>query len=148
MKLFVPGRICVLGEHSDWAGGYRRINSDIHKGCAIIVGTNQGLHAEVEAHPNRFIVEVPWRGPEENILDLPMDGETLLATAEEGGFFSYACGVAYQNPVLARAGDLIELGMPRRRYQRSEGGDLLYTGTVLVDEPIEIRLQVLGMLYV
>ena len=29
MKLFVPGRICLFGEHSDWAGGYRRINADI-----------------------------------------------------------------------------------------------------------------------
>jgi galactokinase len=27
MKLFVPGRICLFGEHSDWAGGYRRINA-------------------------------------------------------------------------------------------------------------------------
>ncbi|MCB0002160.1 MAG: GHMP kinase, partial [Anaerolineae bacterium] len=25
MKIFVPGRICLFGEHSDWAGGYRRI---------------------------------------------------------------------------------------------------------------------------
>jgi UTP-glucose-1-phosphate uridylyltransferase/mevalonate kinase len=96
MKLFVPGRICVLGEHSDWAGGYRRINSDVYKGCAIIVGTNQGLHADVEAHPNRFILEVPWRGADDNILDLPMNRDALLAAAEEGGFFSYACGVAYQ----------------------------------------------------
>jgi len=29
MKLFVPGRICLFGEHSDWAGGYCRINPDI-----------------------------------------------------------------------------------------------------------------------
>ena len=29
MRLFVPGRICLFGEHSDWAGGYRRINADI-----------------------------------------------------------------------------------------------------------------------
>ncbi|MCB0232804.1 MAG: GHMP kinase, partial [Anaerolineae bacterium] len=27
MKIFVPGRICLFGEHSDWAGGYRRINA-------------------------------------------------------------------------------------------------------------------------
>ena len=32
MKLFVPGRICLFGEHSDWAGGYRRINAAIEKG--------------------------------------------------------------------------------------------------------------------
>ena len=47
MKIFVPGRICLFGEHSDWAGGYRRINSDIEKGHALIVGTNQGIYAEV-----------------------------------------------------------------------------------------------------
>ncbi len=32
MKIFVPGRICLVGEHSDWAGGYRRINAQIEKG--------------------------------------------------------------------------------------------------------------------
>jgi hypothetical protein len=26
LELFVPGRLCVLGEHSDWAGGFRRMN--------------------------------------------------------------------------------------------------------------------------
>jgi len=25
MQIFVPGRICLFGEHSDWAGGYRRV---------------------------------------------------------------------------------------------------------------------------
>ena len=50
MKIFVPGRICLMGEHSDWAGGYRRINADIEKGYALIAGTNQGIFAEVEAH--------------------------------------------------------------------------------------------------
>ena len=41
MDLFVPGRICLFGEHSDWAGGYRRINGALEKGYAIIAGTNQ-----------------------------------------------------------------------------------------------------------
>lgn len=56
MKLFVPGRICLLGEHSDWAGGYRRINADIEKGYAIICGTNQGIYAEVEPHPHSLVI--------------------------------------------------------------------------------------------
>ena len=56
MKIFVPGRICLLGEHSDWAGGYRRINADIEKGYAIICGTNQGIYAEVEPHPNKLVL--------------------------------------------------------------------------------------------
>ena len=45
MKIFVPGRICLFGEHSDWAGGYRRINVDIEKGYTLITGTNQGIYA-------------------------------------------------------------------------------------------------------
>jgi len=26
MELFVPGRVCLFGEHTDWAGGFRRFN--------------------------------------------------------------------------------------------------------------------------
>lgn len=37
MKIFVPGRICLFGEHSDWAGGYRRINAKIEKGYTLIL---------------------------------------------------------------------------------------------------------------
>ena len=31
-EVFVPGRVCLFGEHSDWAGGHRRINSAIVPG--------------------------------------------------------------------------------------------------------------------
>ncbi|MBZ0290032.1 MAG: galactokinase family protein, partial [Anaerolineae bacterium] len=56
MKIFVPGRVCLFGEHSDWAGGYRRINADVEQGFALISGTNQGIYAEVEAHPNSLVL--------------------------------------------------------------------------------------------
>ena len=29
IKLFVPGRLCLFGEHTDWAGHYRTMNADI-----------------------------------------------------------------------------------------------------------------------
>jgi len=32
IHLFVPGRLCLFGEHSDWAGMYRTFNADIVKG--------------------------------------------------------------------------------------------------------------------
>lgn len=97
MKLFVPGRICLLGEHTDWAGGYRRINADLEKGLAIIVGTNQGIHAEVRPHPNKLILKAALPdGTRKGPYELPMDREALLAEAQKGGFFSYAAGVAYQ----------------------------------------------------
>jgi len=97
MKLFVPGRICLLGEHSDWAGGYRRINADVEKGYAIICGTNQGIYAEVEPHPNKLIItsttpEGETMGP----YEISMDPQSLMEEAQKGGFWSYAAGVAYQ----------------------------------------------------
>ena len=35
IKIFVPGRLCIFGEHSDWAGEYRLKNKKIEKGYAI-----------------------------------------------------------------------------------------------------------------
>lgn len=97
MKLFVPGRICLFGEHSDWAGGYRRINADLERGYTLIVGTNQGIHAEVKPHPGKLILTTTLndgavRGP----FEIPMVTGALLEEAEKGSFFSYAAGVAYQ----------------------------------------------------
>ena len=97
MKLFVPGRICLFGEHSDWAGGYRRINASLEKGCALIVGTNQGIHAEVKPHPTKLILRATLNdGTRKGPYSVPMEREALLREAESGGFFSYAAGVAYQ----------------------------------------------------
>ena len=97
MKIFVPGRICLFGEHSDWAGGYRRINADVEKGCTLITGTNQGLHAEVKPHPSKLILNATLNdGTRKGPFEAPMAADALLAEAEKGGFFSYAAGVAYQ----------------------------------------------------
>jgi galactokinase len=97
MKLFVPGRLCLFGEHSDWAGGYRRLNPDLEKGCTLIAGTNQGLYAEVKSHPTHLIVRASLNdGSRLEPVALAMERQVLLAEAEKGGFFSYAAGVAYQ----------------------------------------------------
>ncbi len=93
MKLFVPGRICLFGEHTDWAGGYRRINGKLGKGYTLITGTNQGLYAEVKSHPSRLIFRT---GISDEVFDVPMKRDILLAEAEKGGLFSYVAGVAYQ----------------------------------------------------
>ena len=45
IKLFVPGRLCLFGEHSDWAGGYRTTNAAIEPGHAIVTGLEQGIYA-------------------------------------------------------------------------------------------------------
>lgn len=97
MKIFVPGRICLLGEHSDWAGGYRRTNADIEKGFALITGTNQGIYADVQPHPNALVLySTSPDGTRHGPYEIPMEAKTLLAEAEKGGFWSYIAGVAYQ----------------------------------------------------
>jgi len=97
LELFVPGRVCLLGEHSDWAGGYRRINADIEKGYALICGTNQGIYARVEPHPNALVLTATTpNGTRHGPYEIPMDLNTLLKEAQAGGFWSYVAGVAYQ----------------------------------------------------
>jgi UTP-glucose-1-phosphate uridylyltransferase/mevalonate kinase len=96
IELFVPGRICLFGEHSDWAGGYRRINSRIIPGRCIIAGTNQGLYARVSPNKDRLIYRSRLPDGEEIIFDEPMDPDRLLAIAREGGYWGYVAGVAYQ----------------------------------------------------
>ena len=97
MKIFVPGRICLFGEHSDWAGGYRRINGKIEKGRALVVGTNQGLYAEVKPHPDKLIFRSRLPdGTHKGPFELPMESKALLEAASAGGFISYVAGTAYQ----------------------------------------------------
>lgn len=97
MKIFVPGRVCLFGEHSDWAGGYRRINADIEKGYALIAGTNQGIYANVEPHPTALILtSTTPDGTRHGPYEIPMEPKALLDEAQRGGFWSYIAGVAYQ----------------------------------------------------
>jgi UTP-glucose-1-phosphate uridylyltransferase/mevalonate kinase len=97
VKLFVPGRICLLGEHSDWAGGYRRINAEIEKGYAIICGTNQGIYANVEPHASKLVLSfTDTLGNSNGPYEIPMEAQALLDEAGRGGFWSYVAGVAYQ----------------------------------------------------
>lgn len=97
MKLFVPGRICLFGEHSDWAGGYRRMNAEIEKGFTLICGTDQGIYAEVEPHPTSLILtSTTPDGQKYGPYEIPMLPQVLFEEAQRGGFWSYVAGVAYQ----------------------------------------------------
>ncbi len=97
MKLFVPGRICLFGEHSDWAGGYRRFNAEIEPGYTLITGTDQGIYAEVTSHPTSLVLSsVTLEGDKVGPYEIPMEPKILLEEAQKGGFWSYIAGVAYQ----------------------------------------------------
>jgi len=97
VKIFVPGRICLFGEHSDWAGGYRRINAEIEKGYTLICGTDQGIYAEAEPHPTALVLtSTTPDGATHGPYEIPMEAKALLEEAQRGGFWSYIAGVAYQ----------------------------------------------------
>ena len=97
MKIFVPGRICLFGEHSDWAGGYRRINANIEKGYTLITGTDQGIYAEVKPHPSSLVLTSTKVDEKDPIsIELPMNQKDLLEVAQDGGYWSYIAGTAYQ----------------------------------------------------
>lgn len=96
LRLFVPGRLCLFGEHSDWAGGYRKYDNSIEQGHCIAIGTDQGIYAEVTPYPDEFIIRSKKiNGEVIGSQSLKMDENELLNAAKSGGFFSYAAGVAY-----------------------------------------------------
>jgi UTP-glucose-1-phosphate uridylyltransferase/mevalonate kinase len=97
VKIFVPGRICLFGEHSDWAGGYRRINAQIEKGYTLLTGTDQGIYAEVEPHPTSLVLNSTTpEGEHLGPYEILMESKALLEEARKGSFWSYIAGVAHQ----------------------------------------------------
>ena len=57
IKIFVPGRLCIFGEHSDWAGEYRLKNKKIEKGYAITALLQEGIYATVKKCDNFSICD-------------------------------------------------------------------------------------------
>ena len=95
LKLFVPGRLCLFGEHTDWAGHYRTMNADILPGASIVTGIEQGIYAEVEKstifemHSDAPEISEVWRD-----FSCRMNDQELKRVAKSGTFFSYCAGVA------------------------------------------------------
>jgi UTP-glucose-1-phosphate uridylyltransferase/mevalonate kinase len=95
IKLFVPGRLCLFGEHSDWAGLHRILNADIVPGAAIVTGIEQGIYADVEKCEHFVMLNESaeltgiWVD-----FDCPMQNSDLRSVAESDSYFSYVAGVA------------------------------------------------------
>jgi len=72
-SIFVPGRLCLFGEHSDWAGGYRRIDESIAPGYCLAIGTEQGINAIVSCSDDFALRSVDANGDIIAIQRLRMD---------------------------------------------------------------------------
>ncbi len=97
VEITVSGRLCLFGEHSDWAAEY-----GLHKGYCIVIGTDQGLYGTVRPS-NCFAVETSLcDGTGQPIVETrqisyPWEPDVLLtASHDETEFFRYCTGVAYE----------------------------------------------------
>jgi galactokinase len=92
--LFVPGRICLFGEHADWAAEY-----GLHSGFCLVIGTDQGLSA-VGAPSETFVVQTQIPGQpagRTRTMTCPWNAQALIAAAkDQDEFFRYCAGVAYE----------------------------------------------------
>jgi len=93
IDLFVPGRLCLFGEHSDWAGQMRKFNSDIVPGRALVACTEEGIYAKVQVSDTLKLKTLTSDG-ETLFFEQPFNASELRKVAAEGGYFSYIAGVA------------------------------------------------------
>lgn len=108
-EIFVPGRLCIIGEHTDWIANYRKACPDLHAGHTLVCATNEGLHARVQTLPLlqaemgsdrsktksqiRFIHRASETGCEkETIFEHILNSSSLKLIAKEGGLDSYVAG--------------------------------------------------------
>ncbi|MCP3983968.1 MAG: GHMP kinase [bacterium] len=84
-----------MGEHSDWAAGYRRTHPEISRGHCLVAGTDQGLHAEARPIADALEIEsVLPHGEEMGPARIQATVAALTDAAAGADFFSYAAGVA------------------------------------------------------
>jgi hypothetical protein len=127
VPLFVPGRLCLFGEHSDWAGAYRATHPALSPGRCLVAGTDQGLQATADPSDAVELSSVLPDGSRVASPPLVASEKALDAVARGGGFFSYAAGVAAE--IVVRFGprgvrldvtaDDLPLGKGSRRRPRS-----------------------------
>lgn len=119
LPLFVPGRLCLLGEHSDWAAGYRVTHPEIAPGGCLVSGTDQGLRAVAAPIAGALEIETTLpHGEEIGPARLGAEPEELGRAASGADFFSYVAGVAAEVVTQHGVGGLrirIESDLPVRK---------------------------------
>ncbi len=146
-NLFVPGRVCLFGEHSDWAGGYRRMDSCISEGYCIVTGLTFGIYARVSANDKylKLSSSLP-DGKKIGPIEIEMKENVLLEYAKTGGFFSYIAGVAYyamiNNHVKGLEMDSYLMDLPIRKGLSSSAAICVLTArafNIIYDLKMTIR---------
>ena len=105
-SLFVPGRLCLFGEHSDWAATYRDALPEQPPGYCLVMGTDQGLAADAQERADTVEFETVLPDGRSVESRLPAEPASLAAAARDGGFFRYAAGAAAEMMERYGAGGL------------------------------------------
>ncbi len=101
-EIVVPGRLCILGEHSDWAATYASQNSEVPEGFAVVCSTNEALYCNCQKVVTEnsekylefqrigdFVDKLP-----PNSCKIALDFDILKDFASKGNFFAYVAGSA------------------------------------------------------
>lgn len=96
MDIFVPGRLAILGEHTDWICSYRDANATLPYGLCLVCATNEGIYAKanvIDGNSNSSL-KLIFSHAEKGTYNVPLEASWLEEEAQKGSFFSYVAGAA------------------------------------------------------
>ncbi len=150
IDLFVPGRLCLFGEHTDWAGRYMAQNAEVLPGMSIVTGINLGIYADAKPS-DEFVVHTLNAEGEMVSFACEMHRETLKQEARNNAYFGYCCGVAAYLRENYRVGG-IELNITKMTLPMKKGLSSSAAICVLVakafNELYQLNLSVRGIMQV
>jgi galactokinase len=99
-EVFIPGRLCLIGEHTDWSAAYPCIS----KGVTIVCSTNEGLYSKCCSIVNNIDNKQPIiKFVHENFINNEkiikefkciLNYNLLKSEIKSNNFFNYICGTA------------------------------------------------------
>lgn len=90
-EIFVPGRVCLLGEHSDWAGQHELSEGE---GKCLVYNTDVGIHAYTWANDENKLLFIE-QAADGNLIQFSsaLDSRVLREYAmNPDEYFAYVCG--------------------------------------------------------
>lgn len=113
-EIFVPGRLCILGEHTDWAAEYSKVVPDLGRGYTLVCATNQGIYARVSLILHEQVLE--YQHGQDINFKISFDVDTLQAAASVGDFYSYIAGTTFAILQSEKYKDAITSGLRIYNY--------------------------------
>lgn len=109
MEIFVPGRLCLFGEHSDWASLYKEQNPDISSGNALVLLLDLGIFARAELNSAIEIMSTVHEGSLEKRYLMKCEADlTELQTYVDGNhFFAYAASICQYMMIHHQTGGIL-----------------------------------------